>query len=572
MIDRPKATEGQNVLRHTHKRVRTELIWVFVISLFVNLLLFTQPLYLFQVLDRVIGSASLSTLLYLTLLAGFAFLVFAVLSEARGRLLARLAVWVSQQLGPPLLRSSMVTTVLGKSVGMQGFRDLANLRNFLQSGTLVALIDAPSVPIFIFVLFLMHPWLGSTALVGAALLLGVGLLNQRLSDNHVRAAGASYSDAEGQAVQQITNAEVTLAMGMDPALTRRWERQHDHALEAQSKAVNTSGILLSASKFVRMFIQAGMIGVGAYLLLKGQLTAGAMIAASILAGRALSPVEQVIGGWRHLISARASLVVVDKLLSIQPRQKPAVTLPPPRGELLVEGVTYQPADCEKPVISNISFALEPGDLCALVGRSSAGKSTLCRLIVGVLQPDRGHIRLDGADLYEWQSAGIGEHIGYLPQSVALFNGTVAENIARMGHPDSEQVIAAAKLTGLHDTILRLPGGYEYEIGDYGQKISGGLRQRLGLARAIYGTPKLLVLDEPNSNLDSAGERGLIQALQHLRSAGSTIVVVSHTAKILSDCNRVVVLDEGALKQFGDASEVLRLAKPNPKNTATNVAG
>ncbi|MDJ0684898.1 MAG: type I secretion system permease/ATPase [Alphaproteobacteria bacterium] len=556
-MKRLKKQEENSALTLVRKRVRKEFVWLFFLSAFINLLFFTQPLYLFQVLDRVIGSGSLSTLLYLTILAGFAFFVFAALSEVRGRVLNRLSHWIGEALGPEVLSASTTTAALGHSVGMQGFQDLGNLRRFLQSNVISAMMDAPFTILIIGVLYIMHPWLGIVAASGAVAILILALLNERVA-KHALMEGSGYERAAAErAEQQIHNADVARAMGMQPALAARWRILNRAAADKLSGAGDAGNVILNISRFLRMFLQIFILAVGAYLLLGGELTAGAMIAASILMGRALAPVEQAIGGWRFFISARSSLRTIRKLLSLNHNAPPLVQLSAPKGTLSVEELTYFHDGAKAPSLLSVSFSLEPGDVCAILGQSSSGKTTLCRLLVGVVAPGRGHVRLDGAEVYDWQSADLGRHVGYLPQEVELFDGTVAENIARMAQPDSEAVLAAAELTGLHDLILRLPDGYDYEIGEMGRRLSAGVRQRIGLARALYKDPQLVVLDEPNANLDAEGLRALTVVLQTLKERNRTTLIVSHTTGIMASCTKALVLEDGAVRHFGDPNSILR---------------
>jgi len=571
-MTKARVLEAANpVFVKTRTRVRKECVWLFGLSVFINLLVFTQPLYMFQVFDRVVGSGNISTLIYLTVIAGIAFLALAALTELRSRILGRLSTWLAQALGPSILRASGATTIIGRSVGMQGFHDLRTIRSFMQSQAAQGLLDAPAIPLFIIVMFLMHPILGAMTLGGALVLLGLAVLAELRARDAVAMHAKAQTAADRMAETHIINAEVARAMGMDAALAERWNTINAKAIAAANRVNERTGGFLAISRFVRLFLQVAVLGVGAYLLLQGHLTIGGVIAASILLGRALAPIDHLISGWKLLIAARNAEASLDKILRFDKPTPVQIELPAPSGRLDVEAVTYVPPDADKPVLSGISFSLEAGDACAIIGPSSAGKSTLCKLINGVIKPSSGLVRIDGADAYDWQNQGLGPHIGYLPQDVELFDGTIAENIARMGKPDSDDVIAAASLADLHETILRFPSGYHTRIGPFGRNLSGGIRQRIGLARALYREPQIVTLDEPNAHLDHVGEAALLKVLDTLRRRGVTLLIVSHTRKILQACNKTLVLDGGRVRHFGGINEIMG-ALPAPKGHTQGTSG
>ncbi len=543
------------VLTHVRTRMVAQLSWLFTISFCVNLLVFTQPLYMFQVLDRVIGSGNVSTLIYLTIIAGVAIFTWAALDFIRSRFMSRLGIWFEQELGPEIVRSSMAMTILGQSVGTSGLNHLATIRTFLQGSAVFALIDAPAALMFIGVLFYMHPALGLFALFGAIVLFGSALYNDRATSKLLAETSTLHKETLKRAEQQISHAQIVRALGMTGDLVDQWRRANMVVMRNYLITGDRSGQILAFSKFFRLFLQVSILGLGAYLLLQQSLTAGGMIAASILLGRGLAPVEQSIGAWKTLRGAVQAWESLTQLLRVQADRESVVDLPKPKGILSLEEVSYAPPRQEKPILLNVSFTVNPGNLCALIGPSGAGKSSLCRLIVGIDAPSRGHVRLDGADVYQWQSADLGKHIGYLPQTVDLFEGTIAHNIARMQTPDTEQVLAAAKLTQVHDLILGLPDGYDTDIGREGGRLSGGMRQRIGLARALYGDPSLIVLDEPNSNLDRAGEEALIRVLAHLRKQNRTILLVAHSPNIVRGSDMVVVLQRGMVQRVGSPAQI-----------------
>lgn len=528
-----------------------------IFSLFLNLLMLVSPLYMLQVYDRVLTTGSKETLFYLTLMAIVALAVLGALEGLRTSVLARVGQWIGAAVGGSLVAQSVTSALAGQTIGTQPLSDLSQVRSFIAQG-LSTFFDAPWVPIFVLLLWILHPWLGVLALAAAAVLLCIALVNDRLTRSVYAASGKAQILAMGQADAAVRNAEVVQAMGMMPALLQKWTAFDNTASLEQTRGIQRGGAMLGLSKAIRFGVQIGVLGLGALLVLAGELTPGGMIAGSILLGRALAPVEQSIGAWRGYVGARAAFQRINDLEedSLSTGQ-PSMALPAPRGQLSVEAVTLVPPGAEKPVLQQVSFPLAVGDVVGIIGPSAAGKSTLCRLLVGVWPPTRGAVRLDGADLFQLNPEEVGKYIGYLPQDVELFAGTVQENIARMSAGEPEKVVQAAQLADVHEMILRLPHGYDTQIGPQGSVLSGGQRQRIGLARALYGDPRFVVLDEPNSNLDQAGEAALIGTIERLRGRGVTTVVVAHRLAALSLVDKLVVLEAGRVSDFGSREEVLK---------------
>jgi PrtD family type I secretion system ABC transporter len=527
-------------------------------SFCINLLMLTVPLYMLQVYDRVLASRSESTLLALTAIAAGMLLVMGVLDAIRGRVLVRIGASVDTRLNDRVFSAVFAAArrERGASRG-QPLRDLDSLRQFLTGPGPFALFDVPWIPVYAFVIYLLHPSLGLIAAAGAVVLVLVATLNELRTRPPLQEANRETAAAHALAENSLRNAEVLQALGMEGALCHRWRQRHDGGIGHQALASDRGGSLSAVSKTLRLLLQVAILGTGASLAIQQVITPGTMIAASILMGRALAPVELAISQWRSFVAARDAYRRLDELLTAFPAPDDHTELPAPKGRLAVEDLVAAPPDAEKPVLVGVSFAVEPGEALGIVGPTASGKSTLARHLVGVWEPARGAVRLDGADLRDWHRAGLGPHLGYLPQDVELFAGTVAENIARLSRePDSQRVVRAAKWAGAHEMILRLPNGYDTPIGVDGCVLSGGQRQRIGLARALYGDPALVVLDEPNANLDSEGDRALARAIQGLKRAGKTVVVLVHRPAALAVVDKVLVLGEGRVQAHGPKNEVL----------------
>lgn len=563
---------GQTVLEKAIRAAKPAFGSAIVLGFFINTLALVAPLYMMQVYDRVIVSRNMTTLLMLTLVAGALLVSYALLEAARSQVLVRAGILFdrqsSDQVFDSVQRSNLVNISDGSS---QGLRDLDRVREYLTGNGLIAICDAPWAPVFIVGCFMLHPWYGLVATLGAIVLFVLGLLNNRLTRAHLEAGSRAAIGANHYASTTLRNAEATRAMGMMNVLRERWQRQHEEVLGWQALASERSGVVMAVSKFIRMGLQIAILGIGAYLVVTQNVSAGSMIAASIMMGRALSPVEQSVGNWRGLVAARESYRRLNELLKAVPPERRRMSMPTPMGELSVEQVVAAPPGAQKPVLRGITFAVKPGEALGVLGASGAGKSTLARLIVGVWPYAQGAVRLDGTELPHWNSEELGRNVGYLPQDVELFGGTIAENISRFDSKvDADKIIAAAELAGVHDLIQKMPQGYNTEIGTGGQALSGGQRQRIGLARAVYGSPPLLVLDEPNSNLDLAGETALLQAVRRLRESGKTVVLITHKANIIGAVDKLLVLNDGIAQLFGPRDEVMaRLSSPRVVPLQTN---
>jgi PrtD family type I secretion system ABC transporter len=544
-------------LEQALRELRPGFALLVLFSCGINLLILSSPLYMWQIYDRVLASGRVETLVFLTLITAAALLALGALDAVRGHVLGRMGRWLDRRLTPDLITASLRRTVRGEPASGQALRDLSTVRNALAGPGVGALLDAPWAPVFIAIIALMHPLLGLVAVGAALALLALAVANEAASRRPLRDAARCSIRAMQQAEAAIRNADVVQAMGMRRDFIQRWSALNEDALALQLKAGDRNATLIGFSKFLRMLVQILILGVGAWLVLQNDLSAGGMIAASILLGRALAPIEQSIAVWKVLIAARDARDRLSALFARLPPEPKRMRLPTPLGRLSCEQVVYAPPGRVEPVLRGVSFAVEPGTGLGILGPSAAGKSTLCKILVGTWQPTRGSARLDGADLLAWSDDLVGRHIGYLPQDVELFAGTVAENIARLSaDPDPGAVVAAAQAAGVHEMILALPEGYDTEIGEAGGHLSGGQRQRIGLARALYGRPRVVVLDEPNASLDGDGETALLRALFTAKAWGATVVIVAHQPRILAPVDQMLLLRQGAVEAFGPRDEVL----------------
>lgn len=524
-------------------------------SFCIALLYLSSSLYMMQVYDRVLASGSVETLALLTLLLVVALAALAALESARTAVLARLGGWLADTVRPPLL-----DRVLGQGEeaarSAQPMRDLRQLQQFLGGQGVAPLLDAPWAPIFLVLIWVLHPALGWLALVSAAVLLTLGVLNERLTRKTLENAATGQAAAFAGLDVMLRNSEIIRALGMGAPLRDRWSKLEDASTQAQEQAGDVGGVLQAVIKFVRLLSQSLALGLGALLVLRGELSGGSMIAGSILLGRALAPAEALVGAWRLCIGALGSLKRLQALLGPGAAPAESFQLPPPRGQIVVDKLVVRVGPEGPPLLRQVSFALDPGESVGVIGPSGCGKTTLCRALTGVLRPLAGEVRLDGAELAQWSPGALGKHLGYLPQAVELFEGTVAENIARMGEPDHEAVLAAAELADVHRMILKLPQGYDTPLRNNAAGLSAGQRQRLGLARALYGGPCLIVLDEPNAHLDQAGEDALHAALARLKDLKRTVVLVAHRRAALTRVDKLLILQEGAVAAFGPREAVL----------------
>jgi PrtD family type I secretion system ABC transporter len=545
---------------------------------FVALLALAIPLYTMQIFDRVLGSGRVETLVMLTIIVAAALLTSSAFEMVRGMILGRVSRWLEGRLTPTLVEACVKATLMGKAPSTQPLQDLATLRTTIGGSVVTALLDIVWAPMFLIVVWLIHPALATVGIL--AIIIGLGILivaevTQRgptKEANQLAAVNLAHADSA------VRNADVFQSMGMLPAFVARWEQRHAAARGAQQRAADFGAVQQGASKFVRYFAQVLIMGVGAYLVLHDAISGGAIIAASMLMARGLAPIDQAITAWRQVATARNAYDRLIRMLSLVPSDREALAMPRPEGRLMADGVYFMRAGRREPVLDNINFLLEPGECLGIIGPSASGKSTLCRLIVGLASPMRGHVRLDGSDVGTWPRAQLGPFIGYLPQEVELFEGTVAANIARLANqPDPCAVLEAAQAAGVEDLIKGLPNGFDTDIGSSGSHLSGGQRQRIALARALYGRPPLIVLDEPNANLDHDGERALLKALETAKAWGSTVIIVAHQPHIMMIADQLLVLRDGRVEMRGDRDSVLkqfrsvRIARENQSNSVSQKA-
>ena len=570
-MTRPKANEMLAALT-AYKRA------FFNIGLFsavINLLMLAPALYMLQVYDRVLASGNQMTLLMLTLMILGLFGLMGALEWVRSQVVIRLGTQMDMRLNQRVYDAAFEAQLrTGSPAAGQALNDLTSLRQFATGNALFAFFDAPWFPVYLFVIFMFSPWLGLLALGGAVLLMLLAWVNQHVSQAPLKAASELSVQATQQASAHLRNAEAIEAMGMLDTLRGRWLAQHTAFLAQQNLASEKTATVSAWSKGVRLALQSLVLGLGALLAVQGQITAGMMIAGSILMGRVLSPIDQLIGVWKQWSSARLAYQRLEALLHSYPARAQRMALPAPRGELAVEQLSASAPGTRRATLANLSFTLPAGQVLGVIGPSGCGKSTLARLLIGVWQPLAGKVRLDGAELSQWDKHQLGPHLGYLPQDIQLFAGTIAQNIARFAKVDADKVLAAAQLAGVHQLILQLPEGYETRLGEGGAGLSGGQKQRIGLARALYGLPAVIVLDEPNSNLDEAGEQALLQAIAQLKQHKRTLILITHKPNVLTLTDQLLILREGQLQAFGPTAKVLGApvaAKPAAPKTAMNVS-
>jgi PrtD family type I secretion system ABC transporter len=528
-------------------------------SFFMNLLYLVPALFMMQVFDRVLTSNSGATLAVLLFGSAIAMLILLALDYVRNRLQNLLGTIIDERLSPPVVRAIVAKTARGAQAGhFDALRDVAALRGVFTANGLVALLDAPWVVVYVLVITLFHPMLGAGAALAAVAMLTLAWLNDRMSRKALEGLQQDGQRVSRYLESSLRNAEVLQALGMTSRLLARWREHQQRLASAQTQAGRTSVGFAAAARVLRQSIQIVMLALGAWLVLSGKASAGIMIATTVLLGRAVQPVEQLVASWRTLGEGRAAYGRLRALSDpSEDSDKARTALPRPEGGLTIHGLSYRLPGTERMALSGVILALKAGQALAVVGPSAAGKSTLARLITGIWAPTAGSVRLDGADVANWSRDELGPWIGYVPQDVELFDGTVAENIARLGDVDSVAVVAAAQRANVHEMILSLPQGYDTPVGEHGARLSPGQRQRVALARALYGDPRLVVLDEPNSNLDGAGEIALAQALSALRADGVSTVVVTHRPSLIAHVDKVLMLDGGRVHKYGPAAEVMK---------------
>ena len=543
-------------MKQVWRELRPLLAYMGLFSFCVNLLYLIPALFMLQVFDRVLTTHSGETLVVLLAGTAVAMVLMLLLDYVRQRLQGVLAAIADERLARPLVESLVERAARTPHAGVgEGMRDLATLKTVLSSNALAALFDAPWAPLFLALIWTFHPVLGLGALASVVLMLALAWLNHRTSRAAIEGLQQDGRRAARYVESSLRNAEVLQALGMTGRLLDRWRALQDE-VGALHASAGRGGVAFSAlTRFVRQAIQIVMLSLGAWLVISQEASAGIMIATTVLLGRALQPVEQLVGSWRALADGRAAYRRLAELDTIGAAAQ--VALPCPAGRLLVEGLSYRVPATGKPVLYNLALALEPGESLAIIGASAAGKSTLARLLIGLWAPATGSVRLDGTDVARWDRAQLGQWIGYVPQDVELFDGSVADNIARLAQVDPERVFAAAKRANAHEMILEFAEGYDTLVGEGGMRLSPGQRQRIALARALYGNPRLVVLDEPNANLDGAGELALAHAVNGLRAEGVTTVIVTHRPALIAHVTKILVLENGRAKRYGAAAEVMR---------------
>jgi ATP-binding cassette, subfamily C, bacterial len=569
-LDRRK---GRAELRASLRESFGLYLIVFLFSFFVNLLMLTGPLYMLQVYDRVLGSRSEETLTALSILLLLLFLSMGLLDHARARIMASIGTTLQNKLDRRVFQASVrrLTRQPDDLNAQAAQRDLEAVQTWLSSPTLIALFDIPWTPIFVIAIFIFHPMLGWLAVLGGLCLIAIALLNQSLSKEPLRRANAARAQAELIGDSLKSESESVVALGMQGAGFGRWQIARSLGLAETLKASDKGGAFAVTSRTFRMFLQSAMLGLGAWLTLRGELSPGAMIAGSILLGRALVPVDALINQWSVVQRAQEGWQRLSQLLTEQPQDEIRTDLPRPKAKVDVHQLTVIPPGEAEPVLHMISFEVEPGQAVGVIGPSGSGKSSLARALIGVWHPAGGKIRLDGATLDQFGPDTLGSYIGYLPQRVALFEGTIAENIARLcANADSTRIVEAARKAAAHDMILKLPDGYDTRVSKLGGRLSGGQIQRIGLARALYGDPVFLVLDEPNSNLDNDGSVALNQAIRAMKAAGGAVMIMAHRPAAIQECDRLLVLEDGKRRAFGPRDEVLRALVKNHTEIARAV--
>jgi PrtD family type I secretion system ABC transporter len=561
--------QPNDIVRRALRATRPALITAVIFSFFINVMALAAPLYMLQVYDRVLVSRNISTLVALTLLVAFVYAISATVETLRSKVLIRAGVMFDRIANPDVFRAVQRVTLLQPSPRhVQSLRDVDSIREFFTGAGLLAFCDFPWVPVYVIAAFALHPLYGFLAIGGAIITFILAVANELLTREPLKKATHEAMTANNHSVTTFRNSEVLQAMGMVEAIRARWSKHHEGTLGWQAEASNRGGLILSITKFIRMLLQSLILGVGAYLVIEREVSAGMMIAASIIIGKALAPVEIAISQWKSFSNMREAYRRVHGLLAALPVRDERMKLPVPTGQMQLEGVSATAPGRKVPVLLNVSMAIPAGATVGVIGPSAAGKSSLARVMVGVWPIAAGAIRLDGSDLSHWNSDELGSHVGYLPQDVELFSGTIAENISRFTAEATEaSIIAAAQMAGVHEMIQHLPDGYNTYIGDNGQALSGGQRQRIGLARALYGLPALIVLDEPNANLDAQGEQALLTALAALKEAKRTVVLVTHKTNVLSATDFIVVMNGGQIQTAGPRDQVLAavLNQQNPGN-------
>ncbi|MCE8512396.1 type I secretion system permease/ATPase [Ruegeria pomeroyi] len=569
---KPKShLHGAEELRAARRQSRGLYWFVALFSFFANLLMLTGPLYMLQVYDRVLGSRSEQTLVALSLLVVFLYGVMGILDYTRGRVMSRAGARFQEALDHRVFDAMVRRSAVAQDpLAQTGLADLESVQRFIASPVAMSIFDLPWTPIFLFAIAIFHPWLGLLALVGGVLLIAITGINQLVSRKPALHAAIASNQAAKMGEEIRTEAETIQSMGMRGAAFGRWRKSRVASLKDGLSASDVLGSFSTLTKTLRLFLQSAMLGLGAYLVLQGEVTPGAMIAASILMGRALAPVEMIVNQWQVVQRALKGWSNLSELLEkVRPENK-RMDLPKPKAKLDVQSLTVVPPGDTRAQLKTVSFTVQPGQAVGVIGPSGSGKSTLARALTGVWKPAGGTVRLDGAAIEQYDPDVLGQHIGYLPQRVQLFEGTIAENIARLsGEPDAKKVVEAATKAAVHDMILQLPDGYDTHITAGGGRLSGGQMQRVGLARALYDDPVIVILDEPNSNLDNEGSIALNKAIKTLKEAGKSVLIMAHRPAAIAECDMLLVLDHGVRTAFGPKDQVLREMVTNHQALKTN---
>ncbi len=561
----PALQRGRDEFRAAFWSARSLFIIAAVFSFFVNLLMLTGPLFMLQVYDRVLASGSIPTLQALFLLVGGLFVMMGLLDFLRGRILANAGARFQALLDGRVFEGTMRTALIPgeRAKPATAMRDLESIQQFLSGPAPYAFFDAPWTPVYLAVIFALHPTLGWFSVAAAIFLLSIAALNQITTLKPEIESRKATAESEKFAESIRREAEAVRALGMIDTAKKFWGQRRGAALEAQMRHSARAGLFQAMSKALRLFLQSAILAVGAYLAVQQLITPGAMITASILMGRALAPIDQAISQWRMFVRARQGSKSLQQFFATTPVLQQKTALPAPAARLTVKDVAVAAPGMRTPIVRGIKFDVQPGEAVGVIGPSASGKSTLARALVSIWQPVSGEIRLDGATLDQWSEADFGKLVGYLPQDVGLFNGTVASNIARLQeNADESEIVLAAERAGAHDVILKLPNGYDTEIGEGGAQLSGGQRQRVGLARALFGDPPLLVFDEPNANLDAEGEQSLIHAIRQAKERGRAVIVMAHRPSAIAICDRLLVMRDGTQQAFGERDEILKQTTRN----------
>jgi len=552
----------QTQLEKTLKHTRRSFFYVGLFSLFINMLMLVPSLYMLQVYDRVMTSRSIETLVLLTIIVAVLFATMGILELIRSRILVRIGNKIDLELNSHLFDVifQLARLTPGRSTS-QPISDLTKLRQFMTGNGVFAFFDSPWFPIYLFVMYLFSPWFAAFTIFAAVVLFSITMLNEKTTKKALAQANMMHNQSLGYVNKNLLNAEVIHAMGMNENIKERWLGKHLKFLSIQSEASDVAGKWTNMSKTLRQFFQALTYGIGAYLAIKGEISPGVIIAGAVLMGRALAPLDLLTNSWKSFSEARGAYGRLNELLRNFPEIPETMELPAPKGEIKVENIVVVPPHAKIPALKGISMFIPAGSVVGVIGPSASGKSTFARALLGVWPLQNGKVRLDGADIHQWNTIELGRYIGYLPQDVELFEGSISENISRFEEIDSKEVVESAKIAGVHEMILRLPQGYDTVVGSGGATLSGGQRQRIGLARALYKKPPFIVLDEPNSNLDDEGERALVNAILKMKENRSTIVLITHRPSILNVVDNIAVLAQGTLSMYGTKEEVLRALQP-----------